>query len=228
WAQAATLVAVDLNPQPLMQQALDWVAAQGAASVVAFIGLYILATIVFLPASLLTLGAGVLFGVIAGSIYVWIGATLGSIAAFLIGRYLGRNWIAHRIADNDTLGAIDAAVGQEGLKIVLLTRLSPIFPFNVLNYAYSVTSISLKDYILGSIGMIPGTVMYVYIGALAGNLTSLGTAARSPHPTLDWILRIGGFIATVAVALLATRIANQVLEHKIATHRSNDDVTSRR
>ena len=103
------------------------------------------------------------------------------------------------------------SVGKEGLKIVLLTRLSPIFPFNLLNYAFGVTGVSVKDYIIGSIGMIPGTVMFVYIGSLAGNLALIGTDAQPTNPTLQWAIRIFGFIATVAVTIYITRIAKQAL-----------------
>jgi uncharacterized membrane protein YdjX (TVP38/TMEM64 family) len=160
------------------------------------------------------LGGGALFGVFWGSIYVFIAATLGATSAFLIGRYLSRDWVAQQIAGNIKFQAIDRAVAQEGLKIVLLTRLSPVFPFNLLNYAFGVTQVAIKDYILGSIGMIPGTVMYVYLGSLAGDLTALGTTNQhlsSETQVAQWAVRILGLIATVAVTIYITRIAKQSL-----------------
>lgn len=202
---------MEFNPQLLLKHALESIDSLGSIGAVAFIGIYIVATVAFLPAFILTLGAGVLFGVWLGSIYVFIGATLGSIAAFLVGRYLIRDWVASKIASNDKFNAIDRAVGQEGLKIVLLTRLSPIFPFNLLNYALGVTGVSVKDYIIGSIGMIPGTVMYVYIGSLAGNLALIGTDIQPTNPTIQWAIRIFGFIATAAVTIYITRVAKQAL-----------------
>ena len=202
---------MEFNPQVLLQQALEWIESLGSIGAIAFIGIYIIATIAFLPAFILTLGAGVLFGVLWGSVYVFIGATLGAIAAFLVGRYLVRDWVAKKIAGNDKFSAIDRAVGKEGLKIVLLTRLSPIFPFNLLNYAFGVTGVSIKDYIIGSIGMIPGTVMFVYLGSLAGNLALIGTDTQSANPTLQWAIRIVGLLATVAVTIYVTRIAKQAL-----------------
>ena len=202
---------MEFNPQVLLQQALEWIESLGSIGAIAFIGIYIIATIAFLPAFILTLGAGVLFGVWWGSVYVFIGATLGAIAAFLVGRYLVRDWVAKKIAGNDKFSAIDRAVGKEGLKIVLLTRLSPIFPFNLLNYAFGVTGVSIKDYIIGSIGMIPGTVMFVYLGSLAGNLALIGTDTQSANPTLQWTIRIVGLLATVAVTIYVTRIAKQAL-----------------
>jgi uncharacterized membrane protein YdjX (TVP38/TMEM64 family) len=202
---------MEFNPQVLLQQALEWIESLGSIGAIAFIGIYIIATIAFLPAFILTLGAGVLFGVWWGSVYVFIGATLGAIAAFLVGRYLVRDWVAKKIAGNDKFSAIDRAVGKEGLKIVLLTRLSPIFPFNLLNYAFGVTGVSIKDYIIGSIGMIPGTMMFVYIGSLAGSVALIGTETAPTNPTLQWTIRIVGFVATIAVTIYITRIAKQAL-----------------
>jgi uncharacterized membrane protein YdjX (TVP38/TMEM64 family) len=195
----------------LLKNVLGWVENLGAIGAVAFIAIYIMATVAFLPAFILTLGAGVLFGVWFGAIYVFTGATLGSIAAFLVGRYLARDWVAKKIAGNDRFRAIDRAVGKEGLKIVLLTRLSPIFPFNLLNYAFGLTGVSITDYTIGSLGMIPGTIMFVYIGSLAGNLAMIGTDSQPTNSTLQWTIRIVGFLATVAVTIYVTRIAKQAL-----------------
>jgi uncharacterized membrane protein YdjX (TVP38/TMEM64 family) len=205
------------NPQTLLQDALQWVESLGTVGAIAFIGIYILATIAFLPGSILTLGAGVVFGVVAGSLYVLIGATLGAVAAFLVGRYLARDWVAQKIAGNDKFRAIDEAVGREGFKIVVLTRLSPVFPFNVLNYAYGLTGVSLKDYFFGSLGMIPGTIMYVYIGSLAGSIATIGTETQPTNPTVQWAIRIIGFIATVMVTLYVTHVARKALDAQVST-----------
>jgi uncharacterized membrane protein YdjX (TVP38/TMEM64 family) len=210
WAQSSA-ASSGFNPQALLKNALEWVESLGAIGAVAFIGIYIVATVAFLPGSILTLGAGVVFGVWLGAVYVFIGATLGATAAFLVGRYSVRDWVAQKIAGNDKFNAIDRAVGKEGLKIVLLTRLSPVFPFNLLNYAFGLTGVSLRDYVIGSVGMIPGTLMYVYIGSLAGNIALIGTATQPTNPTLQWTIRIVGFIATVAVTIYVTRIAKQAL-----------------
>jgi uncharacterized membrane protein YdjX (TVP38/TMEM64 family) len=203
------------NPQEILRKALTWVDSLGSVGAIAFILLYIIATVAFFPGSILTLGAGVVFGVILGSLYVFIGATLGATAAFWVGRYWARGWVVQKIESNQKFQAIDQAVSREGLKIVLMTRLSPIFPFIFLNYAYGVTGVSLKDYVLGSVGMIPGTIMYVYIGSLAGNLATLGTGTQSANPAAQWMLRIVGFIATVAVTLYATKLARKALDREI-------------
>jgi uncharacterized membrane protein YdjX (TVP38/TMEM64 family) len=222
-AVVATVVVVakQVNAQQMLQNALSWIQDLGPVGAIVFIGLYSVATVFFVPGSLLTLGAGVVFGVVAGSIYVFLGATIGATAAFLVGRYLALGWISRQIENNPKFSAIDEAVAREGLKIVILTRLSPIFPFNLLNYAFGVTRVSLKDYILGCVGMIPGTIMYVYIGSLAGNLAMLGTA-NSPISQeaqfAQWTLRIVGFIATVAVTLYVTRLARKALQETVNTN----------
>ena len=171
----------------------------------------------FLPGSILTLGAGVVFGVVKGSIIVSFASTLGATVAFLVGRYLARGWISGKIEGNAKFKAIDDAIGREGWRIVALTRLSPIFPFNLLNYAFGVTRVPLVQYVLASwIGMMPGTIMYVYLGSLAGSLATLGGAsggqARTPA---QWALYAVGLLATVAVTVYVTRIARRALSQRI-------------
>ncbi|PSO70329.1 MAG: hypothetical protein BRC37_15830 [Cyanobacteria bacterium QH_3_48_40] len=199
----------------MLRDALQWIDSLGAVGVIAFILLYIIAVVAFLPASILTLGSSVIFGVVLGSFYVFISATIGATAAFLVGRYLARGWVAKKIAGNRRFQAIDQAVGKEGLKIVLLTRLSPIFPFNLLNYAFVVTEVFLKDYVIGKVGIIFGTIMYVYLGSLAGSLATLGTGSQSADPSVQWAIRILGFIATAAVTVYVTRIARKALEQEV-------------
>lgn len=204
------------NPQDILRNALRWIDSLGIIGGIAFIVIYIIATVAFLPGSILTLGAGVVFGVLWGAVYVFVGATLGAIAAFLVGRYLARGWISKKIEGNQKFAAIDKAVAKEGFKIVLLTRLSPVFPFNLLNYAFGITGVSLNDYVLGSAGMIPGTIMYVYIGSLAGDLARIGTESQPTNPAIQWAIRIIGFIATVAVTVYVTRIARKALAEKVS------------
>ncbi|MBD1841113.1 TVP38/TMEM64 family protein [Coleofasciculus sp. FACHB-64] len=205
------------NVQEQLKSALAWIDSLGFWAPLTFIVLYILATVLFIPGSILTLGAGVVFGVILGSIYVFIGATLGAAAAFLVGRYLARGWVSKQIENNPKFKVIDQAVAKEGFKIVLLTRLSPIFPFNLLNYSFGITQVSLKDYFLASIGMIPGTIMYVYIGSLAGSIATIGAVQPKNTETeiAQWVVRVVGFIATVAVTIYVTRIARKALEKSV-------------
>ena len=201
--------------QGLLRGALEWIEAFGPAGAAAFVGIYVVACVLFIPGSILTLGAGAVYGVVRGSLLVSVASTLGATAAFLAGRYLARDWVARRIEGNERFRAIDRAVGREGWKIVGLTRLSPVFPFNLLNYAYGLTRVSLRDYVLASwLGMIPGTVMYVYLGSLAGSLATLeaGGGGRSPA---QWALYVVGLAATVAVTVYVTRIARAALAQRV-------------
>ena len=157
------------HAQEILQRSLVWIRDMGPEGVVLFIGIYILACVFFLPGSVLTLGAGAIYGVVKGSMIVSAASTLGAVSAFLVGRYFARGWVQEKIQGAEKFQAIDEAVAQEGWKIVGLTRLSPVFPFNLLNYAYGVTKVSLRDFFFASwIGMMPGTVLFVYIGSLAG------------------------------------------------------------
>src|SRR6266404_1030 len=179
--------------QDLLKSALDWIGKLGPWGPVIFVGLYIVATVLFVPGSVLTLGAGAVFGVALGSVCVSISATLGATAAFLVGRYVARDAIARKVERNERFTTIDRAVADEGWKIVLLTRLSPVFPFTLLNYAFGLTRVKLSHYVFASwIGMMPGTVMYVYFGSLV----NVGAGHRQ-RTTGEWLLYGVGLLATV-------------------------------
>ena len=153
---------------------------------------------------------------VTGSILVSISSVLGATTAFLVGRYFARGLIAKKIEGNARFSAIDNAVAEEGWRIVGLTRLSPIFSFSLLNYAYGLTRVSLKEYVLASwIGMMPGTVMYVYIGSLAGDIATLGTETAEAPSAAQWTINVVAFIATVLVTVYVTKIAKKALAEKI-------------
>ncbi|MFP4300456.1 MAG: TVP38/TMEM64 family protein [Spirochaetaceae bacterium] len=211
---AAVWLSVEYDLQGTLRDLLSWVEGQGAVGVITFIVAYIAATVLFIPGSILTLGAGFVFGVLEGVAYVSVASTLGATLAFLVGRYIAREWVSKKIAENPRFSALDRAVSQEGWKIVGLTRLSPIFPFNMLNYGYGITGVSLPSYFIASwIGMLPGTVMYVYLGSLAGSLATLG--AREGRTTGEWVFYSVGLIATVVVTFYVTRIARRVLSDRV-------------
>ena len=208
----------------LLITGLEYINGLGLAGIFIFIALYISATVAVIPGSILTLGAGFVFGLGPGTLYVSIGSTLGATAAFLLGRSLFRDWIAAKIAGSPKFASIDRAVAREGWKIVLLTRLSPVFPFNVLNYAYGLTNIRTAAYVLSSwIGMLPGTVLYVYIGSLAGDVAAVaagpqpveGAAAEGLGAWLGPALRIIGLGATLLVTIVIARIARKALRQHI-------------
>jgi uncharacterized membrane protein YdjX (TVP38/TMEM64 family) len=156
---------------------------------------------------MLTLGAGFLFGLAWGFLLASAASTIGATCAFIISRYFARDWVTHAVADDGRFRTIDAAVGQQGWKLVVLTRLSPILPFTLVNYAFGLTGVPLRHYVLASwLGMIPSTLLYVYFGSVAGSLGRLGGSSRWPRERLEWVLYGIGLAATVTVVALIVQI----------------------
>jgi uncharacterized membrane protein YdjX (TVP38/TMEM64 family) len=194
----------------------QWVEQLGFWGPVVFIAGYAAAVVAFVPASLLTLVAGAIFGVAKGTAVVFVAAVLGSSAAFLISRYLARSAIEQRIAGDARFAAIDRAVGAEGRKIVLLLRLSPAFPFNLLNYGLGLTRVRFQDYLAASVGMLPGTLLYVYLGKVAGDVAALAGGVRPAGGNAGTVLLVVGLVATAIVTVLITRIARRALAEATA------------
>lgn len=188
-----------------------WIGERGMWGVLAFILGYAVATVVAFPCSLLTLAAGAIFGIAQGTAFVFIGAVLGSSAAFLIARYIARPTVEKRVASDPRFAQIDRAVGREGWKIVGLLRLSPLLPYNLLNYALGLTSVSFRDYLIGAIGMIPGTLLYVYSGKVAGELVVLAGGGGVERGTGYYIVLAIGLVATVGATVWVGRIARNAL-----------------
>ena len=182
----------------------------GLAGVLFVVG-YVVATVAFVPGSILTMAAGALFGLTTGVALVFVAATIGSTLSFLIARYLLRGAIERRVSDNPRFRAVDRAIAANGRRIVLLLRLSPVFPFALLNYALGLTQISLRDYVLASIGMLPGTILYVYYGKLAGDVATLAGSATPPRDTGYYLVLALGLGATIVVTTLVTRMARAAL-----------------
>lgn len=192
-----------------LEAALAASAAAGTAGQAGFVVLYVVACVAFLPGSVLTVGAGAVFGLWRGFVLVSIGSTLGACAAMLVGRFLLRDWVARRLAAFPAFEAVRAAVGTEGWKVVGLTRLSPVIPFTLQNYAYGLTEVGLKEYALASwVGMMPGTFLYVYLGAAAGEAARGGLRGRSPA---EWAFVAAGLGATALAAWLVGRKARAAL-----------------
>ena len=206
---------VVFKPQQYLKSALDGIAGLGAWAPVLFVLLYVVACVLFLPGSVLTLGAGAVFGIFRGICLSSLAATLGASAAFLVGRHLARGAVEKRTAVNPTFRSMDDAVAREGWRIVLLTRLSPLFPFNLLNYAFGITRVTFREYVLASwLGMLPGTVLYVYLGAVAGELAASGAGNRARTPG-EWVVLGLGLAATLAVTVVITRIARRALQERL-------------
>lgn len=207
----AALVWLGRSAGGLIPAFAAWVKELGFWGPAVFIAGYALAVVAFVPASLMTLAAGAIFGVAAGTLYVFVAATLGSCLAFLVSRHLARGAIERRLAGNPRFAAIDRAVGAEGRKIVFLLRLSPAFPFNLLNYALGLTRVRFADYAIASVGMLPGTLLYVYSGKVVGDLAALAGGAAPPRGAGGTLLLVVGLAATVVATALVTRIARRAL-----------------
>ena len=205
----AVYFCVAARGRELLQSALEQIRQIGPWGPTVFILFYIVSCVALLPGSILTMGGGALFGVLWGSIYVSIGGTLGATAAFLVGRYLARDWVTRKIGAYPAFAAIDKAVADEGWRIVFLTRLCPIFPFFLMNYAYGLTRVSLRHYFLATwIGIIPGSTLFVYIGSLA-------SAGDQQPSVMGWAWK--GFILVTAVVTVAyiTKVARRALSKRI-------------
>ncbi len=179
---------------------------------------YVVCCVFLVPGSIPTLTAGFLFGVFVGSFTAILGSTVGACAAFLVGRTMARGWIARRIARSRRFAAIDHMIGRHGFKVVLLSRLSPISPFVILNYLFSLTKVSFREYALGSlIGMIPGTVMFVYFGAGLRSLAEVTAYAKGqlPPTPAERVLFWAGLAATVAIVVLLARLAHRALQRAV-------------
>ena len=189
-----------------------WVESLGVYGPVAFILIYAAAVIGFVPGALLTLAGGAIFDLLEGTIYVFIAALIGSTGAFLVARYIARSAIEKRIEANPKFASIDRAVGEQGLKIMFLLRLSPAFPFSFMNYALGLTRVRLRDYVMASVGMIPGTILYVYYGKLIGDVAALAGGAAPDKDTAYYAVLVLGLVATVVVTALVARVARKALE----------------
>ena len=211
-AGVAALVLLGRNVGGSVPEFARWVDSLGAWGPLGFILGYVIACVAFVPGSLLTLAAGAIFGVLPGILYVFIGATLGASAAFLLARYGARSLVERKLEGNQRFAAVDRAIAREGRKIVLLLRLSPVFPFNLLNYALGLTRVRFRDYVIAMVGILPGTVLYVYTGKLAGDVAALAGGAAVPRGAGYYAVLALGLGATILVTTIVTRIARRALQ----------------
>lgn len=203
---------------------VEWIRGQGPVGPVLFAAVYVVAAVLLLPGSVLTIGGGFVYGPLWGLALVSPVSVLAATAAFILGRTVARDWVTRRLGKDPRLAAIDAAVGQNGFKIVLLLRLSPLFPFNALNYLLGLTRVRARDFVLGSwIGMLPGTALYVYLGSLVTTASELASGSRPSTGTAGNALLIVGLVATVGVTVLLTRIARRALRTALAAQPSRED-----
>ena len=179
---------------------------------VLFIPLYAIWVTFLLPGVWASMLAGALYGPWFGSFIVFLGACLGAEVSFLLGRTLLRNWVVRRMAAFPKLQAVQKAVSREGLNLVLLTRLSPAFPFSLLNFVYGLSDVSFRDYTIGLLGIIPGTILFCGLGAIAGDLARFGEVLAGKDDLTSIVLRLVGLLATLGVVVLVARAARSALQ----------------
>lgn len=212
-AAAAVLL---LPVETWVPRLVETIRGAGARGVVIFALVYVAATVLFLPGAILTAAAGFAYGPLWGTLLVSPASVVAATLAFLLGRTVARGSIARRLAGGSRFAAIDEAVGASGLKIVLLLRLSPLLPFNLLNYALGLTRVSLREYVVASaLGMLPGTVLYVYLGSLVTSASALAGGARQAPGAPERLLYWGGLAATLGATWLLTRLARGALSRAI-------------
>jgi uncharacterized membrane protein YdjX (TVP38/TMEM64 family) len=188
-----------------------YVRSLGALGPVLFALAYMLLTVVLFPASILTLAAGTLFGLKIGFFSALVGANLGALCSFLLGRSFLRQRVVLWTAAHPKFRFLDAAIAKQGFKIVLLCRLSPIFPFILLNYFLGLTSVRTGAYVLGNLlGMVPANFVFVYVGATAHAAVAAGPAELSLG-FYQQAIKYVGLLATVAAFTVITRMARRAL-----------------
>lgn len=210
-AAIAALVVLGRQLEGPLRAFAAWVEGLGPLGPIAFIAGYALAVVAFAPGSVLTLAAGATFGIARGTAYVFVAATLGAALAFLVARYLARPWVERRLAAHPGFSAIDRAIAAQGRRIVFLLRLSPAFPFNLLNYALGLTRVRFVDAVVASIGMLPGTLLYVYYGYVGRRIAEAATGSAPQRGIAGYAVLALGLVATIAVTTLVARIARRAL-----------------
>ena len=195
----------------LMEALRNWIAGLGFWAPLAFAVIYGLAATLFIPASALSLAAGLLFGIRLGTAVVWLGASLAMALSFLIARYAARARVESMARNRPRFAAVDRAVGELGWKIVALVRLSPVFPFTLQNYLFGISAIPFLSYLISSAAfVIPGVFLYVYLG-YAGGETAVAVGGAGGTDSLKLGLQLVGLLATVIVTVLVARIAARAI-----------------
>jgi uncharacterized membrane protein YdjX (TVP38/TMEM64 family) len=214
---ALVLLAVYLPLKIWLTALFGWSELNPNLAVLAFFMLIIIGMVLMFPVSLQAMAAGLIFGLGKGFLVMWLGGLLGFTVAFLAGRGLARPWVERWVSRRPGFAVMEQAINQKGLIIVILARLAQVLPYNLLNYFFGLTSVNLKDYVLGSaVGMVPGIFMFVFIGTTATDIAAI----LSRELTLgDYELWIAGFgvLMVAALVVLITLGARRALGSQMGT-----------
>jgi uncharacterized membrane protein YdjX (TVP38/TMEM64 family) len=217
------------NVRRALESYLGWIQLNPGPGTVSFALVYAVATVLFVPGSILTLGAGFVFaatfglgvGIFVGAVVVFVGASLGAVGSFLLARFLMRRQVEKLSRKYAIFEAIDTAIKENGFKIFVLLRLSPLIPYNVFNYIGGVSAVSFRSYCLALVGILPGTILYVFLGASAGSLTE--SAMTGSDPTITIIILVLGLVPSVAAVWLTARYAKRELNRTLEARRSREE-----
>lgn len=202
---------------------IEWARAHRTAGAFVYVGCVVLATVLFVPGSGSMMIAGYLFGLGLGTLVSAIAIALGAQCAFLMGRFVARDWVAKKVAGSPRLVAIEAGLREEAFLIVVLTRLSLVIPFNLLNYAYGITSVRAGVHLLATaVGMLVPVALYVYLGTLARDIGQILSGAATPT-AMGYRIAGAGVVAIVVLTWVMHRAATRALEQHLPPLDSNDD-----
>lgn len=211
-----TLGTLDQTLADWAARLLTYVRGLGAWGPVVIVVTMMVVCVTSLPGAPLTLGCGFLFGVWKGTLIATAGATLGASAAYVLGRTFARNWVKRSISRRARFARLDRATQHHGFTIVLLSRLSPLFPFNLLNYAFSVTAVKFRDYFVATmIGVIPACFVWVYMGTFMKTIAEVATGKVDPATVKPWVLVLSLVITLIAMVILAY-VAKKMLARALA------------
>lgn len=211
------LVAVWTLPiEAWLQQAQAWSVEHPWLGRSAYLAAFVVAACLMVPGSLLFMSGGYLFGFVWGGLLAVLATPLAALAAYWVGATIAREPVAALVSRNPKFDAIDRAIDRKGGLIVLLTRLSMLLPYNVLNYAFSVTRVRPGAYFWATaLGMLPPVILFVYIGAAASDVTALTEGDQVSGPWSKVIL-VGGIIVLIAALVVIQRTASRILRESIA------------
>lgn len=211
----------------LVRWLIAWVEGLGVWGALAFAGAYIVAVVVFVPGSAITLAAGALFGLLWGTVIVSLASTTAAALAFLISRYLARDRVRRWAQRYPRFGAIDRAIGEGGWRIVALLRLSPAVPYTVSNYLYGLTAVRFGPYVLASwLAMLPGTFLYVYLGYIGRAGLVAAAEGETGRSVWEWVMLGAGLVATAVVTVYITRLARRAIREQTPLEEEGDSAAA--
>jgi len=215
------IIGIHINIPSWLSNLVEWIENYGWWGIILFILLHLIGSIIAIPAFVMAFAGGFIFGLGRGIIIVSISSTMGATAAFLVARYLVRDWIIRIMEKHPRYKIIDEAIAREGWQIIGLIRLSPIIPYNILHFVFGITSVKLLHYIIASwIGMLPMTFMYVYAGSLASSLTQVGESKYLIYSSESWIFYILGFLITLTATIYVSAVVRRALKKKLDGYNS--------